>query len=230
MAPRREAGFLTHTIRRLGFAAMTAFALTLSVESLGLSAQEAKPRPPGVAACDVNALANDHTREGLNIRAEPRADSALLGRLPEIENVYHEKIAADVHVIGVRNGWFLIENAGYGDYDLPKKLPAVYAGRGWVWGKLLTTGLRSSTLKAAPDDNAADVVELHGDESATPAFGSSEVNVTAFLDCKGEWFRIEAPVSTGYYRLIPKLPSDGPKDAVRGWTRGSCTNQRTTCV
>jgi len=75
--------------------------------------------PPGAAACDFPALANDHTREGLNIRAEPRADSAILGRLPIIENVDHEKIAADVHVIGVRNGWFLIENAGYGDYDLP---------------------------------------------------------------------------------------------------------------
>ena len=224
--------FLTHAIRRLGFAAMAAFALTLSVESLGLSAQETRPKPspPGVAACDFNALANDHTREGLNIRAEPRADSALLGRLPEIENAYHEKIAVDVHVIGVRNGWFLIENAAYGDYDLPKKRPPLYAGRGWVSGKLLTTGLRTSTLKAAPDENAADVVELHGDESATPAFGSSEVTVTAILDCKGEWFRVQAPLSTEYYRLMPKLPSDGPKDFVRGWTRGSCTNQRTTCV
>src|SRR5271154_7566842 len=92
-----------------GFVAMTALALSLSAASSGVSAQEAKarPLPPGVTACDFGALANDHTREGLNIRAEPRADAAILGRLPVIENAYHEKIAADVHVIGVRNGWFL---------------------------------------------------------------------------------------------------------------------------
>ena len=131
--------FLTHTLPRSawsGFAAVTAFALALSAESLGVSGQQAKarPLPPGVGACDFGALANDHTREGLNIRAEPSADSAILGRLLVIENGYHEKIAADVHVIGVRNGLFLIEDAGYGDYDLPKKLPPVYAGRVWVSG------------------------------------------------------------------------------------------------
>jgi hypothetical protein len=215
--------FLTHTIPRSawsGFAAVTALALALSAESLGVSGQEAKarPLPPGVAACDFGALANDHTREGLNIRAEPRADSAILGRLPVIENAYHEKIAADVHVIGVRNGWFVIEDAGYGDYDLPKKLPPVYTGRGWVSGKLLTTQLRMMTLKAAPDENAADVVEM------VDYYG-----VTAILDCKGDWLRIETPLSTKDYTLKPKLLSNGPSGAVRGWARRPCTNQRTTC-
>jgi hypothetical protein len=235
MAPRRGSCFLTYTIKRLawsGLAAVGAFALTLSAECPGVSAEQAKAGtlPPGVASCNFNALANDQTREGLNIRAEPRADSAILGRLKVIENANQENIAADVHVIGVKNGWFLIEGAAYGDYDLPKKLPPVYGGRGWVSGKLLTTGLRTSTLKATPDENAAVVVELHSDENADSAFGASEVSVTAILDCKGEWFRVEAPVSTKNYGLKPKLPSDGPKDVVRGWTRGSCTNQRTTCV
>ena len=222
MAPRRETCFLTHSIADsswLGFAAMTAFALALSAESSRVSAQEAKasPLPPGVAACDFNALANDHTRKGLNIRAEPRASSAILGRLPVIENAHHEKIAADVHVIGVRNGWFLIEDAGYGAYDLPEKLLPVYAGRGWVSGKLLTTTLQTSTLKAAPDENAADVVD------------SGWFDATAILDCKGDWLRIETPLSTKDRALKPRLSSDGPKDAVRGWGQRSCTNQRTTC-
>ena len=174
--------------------------------------------PTGIGACDFGALANDHTREGLNIRAEPRADSAILGRLLVIENAYHEKIAADVHVIGVKNGWFLIEDAGYGDYDLPKNLPPVYAGRGWASGKLLTTQLRMMTLKAAPDENAADVVEM------VDYYG-----VTAILDCKGDWLRIETPISTKDYTLKPKLLSDGPRATVRGWTRRPCTNQGTTC-
>jgi hypothetical protein len=138
--------------------------------------------------------------------------------LPVIENVHHEKIAADVHVIGVRNGWFLIEDAGYGDYDLPKKLPSGYAGRGWVSGKLLTSALQTSTLKAAPDESAAEIVEFPGWFEAT-----------AILDCHGDWLRIETPLSTKDYTLKPKLPSDGPRGAVRGWGQRSCTNQRTTC-
>ena len=150
-------------------------------------------------------------------RGHRLSGSDILGRLLVIENGYHEKIAADVHVIGVRNGWFLIDDASYGDYDLPKKLPAVYTGRGWVSGKLLTTQLRMMTLKAAPDENAADVVEM------VDYYG-----VTAILDCKGDWLRIETPLSTKDYTLKPKLLSDGPRGTVRGWTRRPCTNQRTT--
>lgn len=224
MEPRGETYFLTHTtagLTWLGIAAMTAFVLTLSIESPSISAQEAKagPLPPGVVACDVKALTNDHTREGLNIRAEPRADSAILGRLPIIENANGEKIAADVHVIGIKNGWFLVEGAAYGDYDLPEKLPPVYAGRGWVSGKLLTTTLQTQSLKVAPDKSAADVVEFDWFDAG------------AILDCKGDWLRIEVPLSTKYYTLKPKLPSDGPRNTVRGWGWGrlSCTNQRTTC-
>jgi hypothetical protein len=222
MASRRETCFLTHTIPRSawsGFAAITAFALTLSAASSDVSAQEAKatPLPPGVMACDFGALANDRTREGLNIRAEPRVDSAILGRLPVLENPYHEKVAAELHVIGVRNGWFLIEDADYPDNDFPKR-PSVYGGRGWVSGKLLTTQFRMKTLKAAPDENAADVAEMVDD-----------YGITAILDCKGDWLRIETPLSTKDYTLKPKLPSDGPSGTVRGWTQRPCTQQRTTC-
>ena len=60
-----------------------------------------------------------------------------------------------MHVIGVTKGWFLIENAAYGDYDLPPKIPPVFGGRGWVSGKLLSTQLRMHTLKAAPAENGA---------------------------------------------------------------------------
>ena len=203
-----------------GFAATVAFALTLSAASSGVWAQAAKagPAPPGVAACDFGALANDHTREGLNIRAEPRADSAILGRLPALENLDREKVAADFHVIGVMKGWFLIENARYGDYDLHRKLPPVYAGRGWVSGKLLTTQLHAHNLKAAPDENAADVAQVIDD-----------YGVTAILDCKGDWLRVEAPLSATDQSLTPKPPSGGPKGVVSGWTHGVCVNQRTTC-
>jgi hypothetical protein len=78
--------------------------------------------------------------------------------------------------------------------------------------------LQWPTLKAAPDEYAATVVGFEGWFTAT-----------ALLDCKGDWVRIETPLSTKDYTLKPKLPSDGPGDVVRGWGRHSCTNQRTTC-
>ena len=200
-----------------GFTLASAFMLALSIESPAVSAQEAnaEPLPPGVTPCDVPVLANDQTREGLNIRAEPSAGSAILGRLPIIE-IEHEKIAAELHVIGARNGWFLIDHAGYGTYDF-HTLPPDFAGRGWVSGRLLTSELQVSALKAAPDVNAADVVEGNWFDAA------------AILDCKGAWLRIEVPLSTKDRTLKPKLPSDGPKNTVRGWGQRSCTNQRTTC-
>jgi hypothetical protein len=194
---------------------MTVFALTLSVGSAGVCAQEAKagPLPPGVASCDFGALANDHTPEGLNIRAQPGASSTILGRLPVLENLTREKVAADFHVIGVSKGWFLIEGASYGDYDLHKKIPPVYAGLGWVSGRLLTTQLRMQKLKAAPDENAADVGEVFDD-----------YGVTAILDCKGAWLLVEAPPPAKDEAPKPKVPG-----VMRGWTHGVCVNQRTTC-
>lgn len=199
----------------LGLLAATALALALSAAPV----EAATTRPtPGVIACDFGALANDRTPQGLNIRAEPRADAAILGRLPMIDNIHREKIAADVHVVGVSDGWFLVENAAYGDYDLPQKVPPLYRGRGWVWGRLLTTQLRLHVLKAAPDDNSADVAATDDD-----------YGVTAILDCRGDWLRVEAPLSTNDAVAKPSPPADAPPGMARGWTRGVCVNQRTPC-
>jgi hypothetical protein len=196
----------------LAVLAAVALALPAPVASAGPA-----PLPPGVTACDFPALANDKTPEGLNIRAGPNTAAAILGRAPMFNNPYHETIAADVHVIGVSHGWFLIEGTAYGDYDAGAA-PALYRGRGWVSGRLLTTDVQQGLLMAAPDPHAATVIDAE-----------NEINATAILDCKGSWFRIEAPLSTKYEHLTPKLPSDGPPGTVRGWSNRSCTNQRTTC-
>jgi hypothetical protein len=83
----------------------------------------------------------------------------------------------------------------------------------------LTTELQTDSLKTAPDKDAPNVVE------------ASWFDATAILDCKGDWLRIEVPLSTKDRTLKPKLPSDGPANTVRGWAWGrlSCTQQRTTC-
>ena len=200
----------------------TAACALLVVAALALPTEVASadsaPLPPAVTACDFPALANDKTPEGLNVRAAPNTGAAILGRVRMFEDVDHETIAADVHVIGVSHGWFLIEGAQYSGYDYPQPAPTPYSGRGWVSGRLLTTDVQQGLLMAAPDQHAAIVIDAE-----------DEILATAILDCKGSWFRIEAPLSTKDEHLTPKLPSDGPPGTVRGWSNRSCTNQRTTC-
>ncbi len=176
------------------------------------------PLPPGVTACDLTVLANDKTPQGLNIRAAPSSSAAILGRVPMLVDPDHETIAADLHVIGVSHGWFLIEGAEYGDYGYPRPAPRLYHGRGWVSGRLLTTNVQQGALRAAPDEHADVVIDAQ-----------DEIFATAILDCNGGWFRIEASVSNDPRHLTPRLPSDGPPGTVRGWSNRSCTNQRTTC-
>ncbi|WP_158817178.1 SH3 domain-containing protein [Methylocapsa sp. S129] len=223
---RKQRKACTYRAPLLAFAGLAAFAGLCQAPAFGQN-QASKSLPPGVAACAFDALTHDPDPAGLNIREAPSAGARILGRLPPVESTEPAMgtILPRFRVIGTQDGWFLIEGAYYDtDYHLPKNTPKLYAGRGWVSGKLIATGLRTPTLKAAPDPDAADVVVLSGE-----AFGPSEVSVRAILGCSGSWFRVEVPLNANGDRLNPTLPSDGPKDSVRGWTTGSCALQLTTC-
>ena len=215
----------------LALAGLAAFAGLMQAPALGQD-QASKPLPPDVVACAFDALTNDPDPAGLNIRGAPSAAAPILGRLPAVDSTEEAmgRILPQFHVIGTWDGWFLIEGAHYDPgYNIPKKAPKLYAGRGWVSGKLIATGLRTLTLKAAPAADAADVVALSG-ETDGGAFGPSEISTRAILGCSGPWFRVEVPLNANGHQLAPKLPTDAPKDAVRGWTTGYCTAQLTTCV
>ena len=132
-------------------------------------------------------------------------------------------IDAEFHVLGTRNGWFLIAGARY---RYGYRGPQPYAGRGWVFGKLITTGLRTGTLKSAPRANAPDVVRLQI-QTRDGAEGPDSFSPTAILDCSGAWFRVELPLEGV---LKPLQPTGAAPGYVRGWTDAYCTNQLTTCV
>lgn len=194
----------------------------------------AEPLPPGVAACAFNAMTkfDDPDPAGPNIRSAPNVTAAILGRLPPAWSAERDmgKISPEFRVIGTRDGWFLIEGAHYDPgYFVVKSAPKLFAGRGWVAGNLITTGLRAPTLKRAPNDDAADVVAFIS-EAGGGGVGPDSIVIGKILDCRGPWFYVEVPLSTANYRLSPLLPSGGPKGTVRGWTKGSCTAQLTTCV
>jgi hypothetical protein len=190
-----------------------------------LSRTSQPPLPPGVTGCAFDAYSNDPDPNGLNVRANPNAQSPVLGRLPDAESpVAGGPVAAEFHVIGTRNGWFLIEGAHY-RYGYRTRKAQPYSGRGWVSGTLITTGVRRLFLKSAPSANASNVVKLLG-----PGGGPSEIHLDAILGCSGNWFRVEIPLKGQVFKLTPLLRSDAPAGYVRGWTDSYCTDQLTTCV
>jgi hypothetical protein len=211
-------------------AGLAALAFGCVVQTMG-EGKASEPLPPNVTACAFDAMTNDPDPAGLNMREAPRAKAPVLGRLPPVESndAAMGKILPEFHVIGTRDGWFLIEGAHYDPgYDLPKNKPKLYAGRGWVAGNFIGSGLRTPTLKQAPNADAADVVALSG-EADGGAFDASSISVHAILGCSGAWFRVEVPLKADGHPLQPKLTTDAPKDFVRGWTTGFCTLQLTTC-
>jgi len=206
----------------------------MALAKAGAFSQEpaAKPLPAGVTACAFDALANDPDPAGPNIRQAPTPAAPILGALPRVDSTDAAmgKIPPVFRVIGTKDGWFLIEGAHYDKgYNIPENAPKLYAGRGWIAGNLIATGLRTATLKQAPSDDAPDVVALSGESGGGGADPASIV-VHKFLGCSGPWFSVEILLKTDNYQLTPKLGSDAPKGMARGWTKGSCALLLTTCV
>ena len=135
------------------------------------------------------------------------APMAGMGRSPEI------------HVIGSRDGWFLIEGAAYQEPIRPK----LYAGRGWVDGKLITTHMFRDTLKKTPSNTAADVVYLYGTDPEGFSYSPYSIEAGQILGCSGAWFEVELWLPGARDVFGAAVPGDG---TVRGWTDRSCTQQQ----
>jgi hypothetical protein len=83
-----------------------------------------------------------------------------------------------------------------------------------------------NTLKQAPDEKSADVVDLAVDNGDGNAADPQNVKMRRILACSGDWLKVEVALTKG---MKPLLATDAPKGAVRGWANGSCTAQLTTC-
>lgn len=173
--------------------------------------------PKGVEPCSMTAWSNDKDPAGLNVRAEPNAQAKVLGIVPPArvmpkkhEAFGPEPVKAEFSVIGYRDGWFLIEKieapgVAY-DVPYPASLPKPFKGRGWVAGNKIGaapafTGLPFGRIYKAPH------VEARHDMRA----GGTDNPFARVLSCSGSWGNVEA---------------EGGK---RGWVRGLCSNQVTTC-
>ena len=87
-----------------------------ALHPIGASAQDDPfaPLPAGVTACKFGALVKPVEPGWWVIRNTPRQDGREVGRLPAVDNT---RYLPEIQVIGVKDGWFMIEGAAYPESD-----------------------------------------------------------------------------------------------------------------
>ncbi len=176
--------------------------------------------PESTEPCDLSGWSIDKDPAGLNVRAEPSTNAAILGKLPPpyhlkmggLENTPEGGWLTEFHIIGYKSGWFLIEGAtppgkSYEDEThYPRNAPKPYAGRGWVAASKVGAAFANGATREGGLFQAP-----HIDARWTPAKGvNGGDSPSRIFACSGFWALIEV-------------------DGVRGWWRSLCSNQVTTC-
>ena len=180
-----------------------------------LVAATAGPTSAAEERCDFRGWSKDGDPAGLNVRAAPTSDAARIGRLPPPRRDGDESFAVEVHVVGSRDGWLAIDRAEFGDYG-GARARTVFAGRGWVSGRMIDVGVQDERVRVRPEA-AAEVV----DAPRTLPTGDPEIlRLDRIVACRGRWIEIEGSFG----------PSGaGARRATRGWVTEICGNQVTTC-
>lgn len=168
--------------------------------------------PKGTTACSTGGWTNDSDPNGLNLRAEPTPKGRIVAKLPRLSSGY----GIEFRIIGFRDGWFLIEKSDDPDYDqTAPKSQRIYAGRGWVAGNLIMSGIASQDLLSSPHDDAGIVLTLSG-KLGDSNYGPDSVPIRRILACNQTWTLVEV--------------EDPPtKTSHTGWVQRLCSNQVTTC-
>jgi hypothetical protein len=162
-----------------------------------------------IKPCKISAWSTDKDRAGLNIRAGPGTDTAIIGKIPPRIQVDGEAFAAEVTITGTKDGWFRIADAEfvkYGEFDEPMLL---FEGEGWISGSKLGLALNYHTLYSLPSLEAPAVASL-----STDTHGADSFVVDRLHACRRNWVEVEGTFLDKPYR---------------GWVMGTCSNQITTC-
>jgi hypothetical protein len=166
----------------------------------------------GVSACALSGWSNDPDPAGLNIRAAPRADAEIVGRVPPSQEQAGDSYAAEFRIIGSRNGWFLITSVKFRDYGSGKGDRVLFNGPGWVFADKVRFLINRAEVRDAPNDNAPILAKLRTPDGAG---GPDSVKIDHVFGCSGAF--AEATVHM-----------EGQRQT-RGWVTGICSNQVTTC-
>jgi hypothetical protein len=166
----------------------------------------------GAAACALSGWSSDPDPAGLNIRAAPRADAEIVGRVPPPEEQAGDSYAAEFRIIGSRNGWFLINGAKFRDYGGDKGERMLFGGPGWVFGDKVRFLINRAEVRGAPAENAPILARLRTPDGTG---GPDSATIDHVFGCSGAF--AEATVHMEGQRQV------------RGWVTGICSNQVTTC-
>jgi hypothetical protein len=147
----------------------------------------------GAAACALSGWSSDPDPAGLNIRAAPRADAEIVGRVPPPEEQAGDSYAAEFRIIGSRNGWFLINGVKFRDYGGDKGERMLFGGPGWVFGDKVRFLINRAEVRGTPAENAPILARLRtpdgtgGPDSATidHVFGCSGAFAEATVHMEG---------------------------------------------
>lgn len=163
-----------------------------------------------VPACQIGAWSTDEDPNGLNIRAVPGADGAIIGNIPPPTELEGDPFASEVSITGSQDGWFRISSAYFTDYYSDEQDQVFFEGEGWVFGRYLGLEIEGRHLYAEPSRDAAVVIELWSPDSAEPhPFVLERLHA-----CQGYWVEVEGTLAD---------------ERIRGWTDDTCSSQVTTC-
>jgi hypothetical protein len=104
----------------------------------------------GATACAIAGWSADRDPPGLNIRAAPRLDATVVGRVPPPEQQDGESYAAEFRITASLNGWLLVRDVKVVDYASGKGDRLVFAGPGWVFADKVRLAINRPELRRAP--------------------------------------------------------------------------------
>jgi len=166
----------------------------------------------GATPCAVSGWAKDTDPTGTNVRAAPRADAPIIGRVAPMTRIAKDEIVGVMFdIVGTKDGWLLIENGRDGGLTFDKAHEV--GGRGWISARLVGTALRETQFRTAPRRDAPLVARLNSDDWQ---WGPWSVPVLAVHSCAGNYIEVTA-----------QPPGSKP---LRGWSFKPCPLQLTTCA
>jgi hypothetical protein len=163
--------------------------------------------------CAFRAWSKDPGR--LNVRAAPRADGAVIARLPPPLRDGSDSYSPEMKIIGAKNGWLLIDGAEIPELGVGKAGPP-FLGRGWVSGAMVDVSAQDERVRSAPDA-AATVVDAPREDAAR---GKEFLKLRRIWSCQGKWAEVEGDFV---------FEAADPGRRARGWVTELCGNQVTTC-
>lgn len=165
--------------------------------------------PAEIAQCEITVWAIDKDPQGLNIRAAPGTDSAIIGTIPPPREVEGDPFASEVEVTGSKDGWFRIKSAYFLNYYTDDENEVHFEGEGWISGRQIGFSVEANRLHLGPSGYSPVVAEFVPEDGGADHFMLERVYA-----CEGYWVDIEGT-------FLGKT--------IRGWTSDTCPNQVTTC-